>query len=233
MKRLFVLITAILMTMVCIPQTPFIKAIGGRGYVRDKITEWGACRNVAITEKCGNIVINGQNDWAAWGTPPELETTLHELKKENPDYYLKDVHISEEGNWIILYDKNSYKCSGVPGLMRKYLDNCQTKDEEVTSVTFNEEYEWIITTTNRPIVSHKEIAAWLQEGADRYGALLTTSITDRGWVACFEHGFKLSGDLPSGLKNRIADYRYNIYRVKFAGDAFFFADKEGHYGYRL
>lgn len=34
----------------------------GRNYIKQNISEWGGCRNVAITDTGGDLALNGKND---------------------------------------------------------------------------------------------------------------------------------------------------------------------------
>ena len=37
----------------------------GRNYIKQNISEWGGCRNVAITDTGGDLALNGKNDLTA------------------------------------------------------------------------------------------------------------------------------------------------------------------------
>lgn len=54
----------------------------GRNYIKQNISEWGGCRNVAITDTGGDLALNGKNDYAytagirPWPTRSKSITTM-------------------------------------------------------------------------------------------------------------------------------------------------------------
>ena len=203
----------------------------GRSFIRECITKWGECRNVAITKTNGDLALHGRNGWAGTGLPDELSTALHELNEDNK--YITDVQLTEKGNWIILYGNNGFRWSGIPKSLENKIRDYNARNEEVTSVTFNDDGEWIVITTEHYSASHTYIMDWLKKGADEYGMLWAACITDEGMVACYEKGYRFYGEMPDGLKDRLRETDFDVYRIKIAGTAYFFADKEGHYHYKM
>ena len=68
---------------------------------------------------------------------------------------------------------------------------------------------------------------------DTYGGLWTACITDDAMVAVYKNGFRVLGDIPSDLRNALRDTTLDIYRLKIAGTAWFFADRSGHFRYNM
>lgn len=65
----------------------------GRNYIKQNISEWGGCRNVAITDTGGDLALNGKNDYAyTAGIPQALADALE--KYHDDDDYIDD------GDWI-------------------------------------------------------------------------------------------------------------------------------------
>ena len=203
----------------------------GRAFIRECITQWGECRNVAITETNGDLAIHGRNGWAGTGLPERLSNALTELNEDNK--YISDVQLTEQGNWIILYGNNGFRWSGIPKSLEDKIREYNANYEEVTSVTFNDSGDWIVITTEHYASSDARITAWLKEGAAEYGILWAACITERGMVACYEKGYKFFGEVPSELRSRLRETDFDVYRIKIAGESYFFADKEGHYHYKM
>lgn len=77
----------------------------GRNYIKQNISEWGGCRNVAITDTGGDLALNGKNDYAyTAGIPQALADALE--KYHDDDDYIDDVQLTEDGEWLILVGKN-------------------------------------------------------------------------------------------------------------------------------
>ena len=73
----------------------------GRNYIKQNISEWGGCRNVAITDTGGDLALNGKNDYAyTAGIPQALADALE--KYHDDDDYIDDVRE------VVL--KSRYRC---------------------------------------------------------------------------------------------------------------------------
>lgn len=78
----------------------------GRNYIKQNISEWGGCRNVAITDTGGDLALNGKNDYAyTAGIPQALADALE--KYHDDDDYIDDVQLTEDGEWLILVGKTA------------------------------------------------------------------------------------------------------------------------------
>ena len=53
-----------------------------REYIRNEIRKQGECKNVAITERNGDLMLYGRNGWASTGCPSDLTDALNELNDE-------------------------------------------------------------------------------------------------------------------------------------------------------
>ena len=143
------------------------------------------------------------------------------------------MQLTENGNWIILYGNNGFRWSGIPKSLENKIRDYNARNEEVTSVTFNDAGDWIVITTEHYASSDSRITNWLKEGAEEYGVLWAACVTEKGMVACYEKGYKFYGEMPDGLRDRLRETDIDVYRIKIAGSAYFFADKEGRYRYKM
>lgn len=206
-------------------------AVDSREYIRNYISQWGECHNVAITRTNGDVAIYGRNGGAWANVPKKLDQALTELHDD--DEAIKDVQLTEDGNWLVLYGDNGCRWSGIPYDLERKLREFNSDQEEITSVTFNDNGEWIVITTNYISASHQNIQDWLAEGLDMYGQLWAACITDDGLVAVFESGYRFFGNVPEELQQALRETSIDVYRIKIAGNSWFFADKYGSYKYRM
>lgn len=202
-----------------------------RSYIREAISEKGECRNVAITKSNGDLMLYGKNGYAWSGCPSDLNDAITELNDDNE--YIDDVQLTEKGRWLILYGDNGMLWNNIPNSLEKKLREYNSMGEVITSVTFNDEGSWIIITTNYYVSSDTEINEWLKDGCDLHGRLWAACITDDAIVAVFENGYTFLGDVPDSLKEALSETDLDVFRLKIAGDAWFFADTEGHYDYNM
>lgn len=224
MKRWYTLLICILATTInCFAQN-------SRDYVRNSITSWGTCRNVAITDTGGDIALNYNNQYAYSGIPTSLANAIKELHDESE--FIDDIQLTENGNWLILYGNNGFQWSNIPSDLEDAMREFNNNEEVVTSATFNDRGDWILISTEHIKASTSNIYEWIQDGMESFGPLWAAHITNDGLVLCFENGYKYLGNVPDRLKDALHSSKYNVYRIKFtSGGSYFFADKDGRYTY--
>ena len=203
----------------------------GRSYIREQISNSRACRNVAITKANGDLMLYGDNGWAGAGLPNGLPEALNALNKEGQ--YIDDVQITEEGRWLILYGDCGFKWNDIPYSLEQKLREYNNHTEVVTSVTFNDNDDWILISRNYYTSSDERISAWLKEGATQYGQLWAACVTDDAIVAVFERGYSFLGNVPQSLQKELDKTKLDVYRLKIAGSAWFYADFKGNYRYNM
>lgn len=217
---------AILLTM-AIPSM----AQSSREHIRTAIKSNGECRNVAITRTGGDLMLYGRNGYASKGCPSSLINKLSELHDDGE--YIDDVQLTEEGSWLILYGDNGLYWNGIPKSLERKLREYNEAGEVINTVTFNDDGDWIIITDTKYSASDSDYLEWLRDGEDQHGELWTAHITDDALVAVYENGYKWVGNVPSDLKEEARTVEFDVYRLKFAGTAWFMADKKGHYSYNM
>lgn len=203
----------------------------GRAFIREKILEKGECRNVAITKTNGDLMLYGRNGCARSGCPSSLNKALTELNNDNE--FIDDVQLTEEGRWLILYGSNGIRWNDIPYSLEQKLREYNNKNEVIYSVTFNDAGDWIVITAKYFSSSDSRINSWLKEGENMHGELWAACMTDDGIVAVYEKGYKFLGKIPYSLKEALRNTRLDVFRLKIAGESWFFADKNGRYEYNM
>lgn len=206
-------------------------AQNSREYIRNQISYHGECRNVAITEYNGDLMLYGTNGWAATGCPKDLTEALHELNDEGA--YINDVQLTDGGRWLILYGNNGIRWNDIPYSLEKMLRSWNANKEQITSVSFNDDGDWIAISTEHIAASNQEIQDWMVEGMEDFGGVWATCITPDAVIVVYEEGFKFLGNIPSDLKRRLSTVDFNVYRIKLAGSAWFMSDGRSQYAYNM
>lgn len=202
-----------------------------REYIRNSITQWGECRNVTITEYNGDIALYGKNGYSMYGCPAGLNDAIKELHQDGE--YIDDVQLTENGRWVILYGNNGIMWNNIPYSLEEKLREFNQRGEVITSVTFNDAGNWIVIGEDYISSSHNEITEWLSSGMDEYGSLWAACVTDDAMVAVYENGYLYFGNVPESLKEALRETDIDVFRLKIAGSAWFFADTDGHYQYHM
>lgn len=103
-----------------------------------------------------------------------------------------------------------------------------------SSSLFNDVGEWIVILADSISASSSELLDWIREDIDKYGQLWTVHMTDDGATLCFENGYRLKGNVPDTLREKLRETELDVYRVKFlSGGAYFIADQDGQYAYYM
>lgn len=202
-----------------------------REYIRNCIKQRGECRNVAITKTNGDLMLYGQNGYAVSGCPKGLVDALDELNERRE--YISDVQLTENGQWLVLYGENGIMWSDIPSSLESKLRDFNNKGEKITSVTFNDANQWVVITTEHISASEGWIQDWLVDGLSSHGQLWAVCITGDAMVAVYENGYKFYGEVPDDLRSALKESTLDVFRLKIAGTAWFFADKKGNYRYNM
>lgn len=209
-----------------------IDAQGSRQYVKNAISSWGTCRNVAITDTGGDIALNYSNQYAYSGIPSDLSSAIKTLHDKGE--LIDDIQLTEGGRWLILIGNNGIQWNDIPYSLETKLREFNNKREVITSVTFNDYGDWIVITTEHVAASTDKIYDWIKDGMYDYGQLWAAHITGDGLALCYAEGYKFMGNVPYKLKEALKKSNNNIYRIKFTPQgSYFFADVEGRYSYYM
>ncbi len=202
-----------------------------RSYIKQQIRYHNECRNVAITKYNGDLMLYGKNGWAASGCPKGLTDALDELNDDGE--FIDDVQLTESGRWLILYGNNGIRWNDIPYSLERKLREWNSQSEVITSVSFNDDGDWVAVSHNYICASDSRIQDWIGEGMNLYGGVWATCITDDAIVVVYEKGFRTLGDIPSTLNSRLKQTSIDVYRLKIAGDAWFFSDGKSEYDYNM
>lgn len=204
----------------------------GRKFLRDKIQEWGECKNVAMTLTGGDVALQRINGWAAQGAPTAMTDKLSELNRKNQ--LIDDIVLTESGSWLILWGNNGISSFGTPTGLYPKLKKWNDENEVITSVTFNDRGDWIAITKKKYSASSEKVMDYIRDGENEFGEFWAAHLTNDGMVLCYERGYKYLGNVPENLKQKLRDTKIDVFRIKFLSDgSYFIADFNGNYSYNM
>lgn len=168
------------------------------------------------------------------GIPEDLRKTLDELIDEGE--HIEDVQLTENGSWLVHYGLNGFRWNNIPQVLEKILKEYYMdldglalllNSEYVSSVTFNDDGDWVLISNER-VLSTPDLKDEIEAETEENGKVLTAHMTNDGLVVCYENGFLLYGNIPDEVRNKLNNNSFNVYRLKFLPDgAYFLADKDG------
>ncbi|MBU3676606.1 MAG: hypothetical protein FGM54_05415 [Chitinophagaceae bacterium] len=206
--------------------------VPNRNKIKAAIREWGTCRNVAITAYGGDIALNYRNGCVFSGNvPSRLYSALVQLNKDGE--YIDDIVLTEAGRYLVLYGSNGFIWNEIPYGLEKKMREYNNDKDVITSVSFNDNDDWIIIG-ERVSASSEKLINTIEQGMKKWGPLWTSHMTNDGLVLVYERGFQYFGNVPEQLIIKANNANFDVYRLKFASDgAFFISDKDGHFDYTM
>jgi len=201
----------------------------GRDFIKQAIQEQGRCLNVAITQRSGNVALFARNGIAYQDIPANLTQTLDRMTNDRME--IRDIHISEEGKWVVVGDTITW--AGIETSLENEIRNRAQRGETINSVSFNDKGEWILITDRSYNASNTEIQNWLRNIITSHGNLRTACVTDDGIVAIFERGMAGRGNIPGAFWDALINTNLRVHRVKISGEAWFFSDNNGNFQYSM
>lgn len=203
-----------------------------RTYIKQSIAQHGSCKTVAITQNYGDVCLYGKNGWACKNCPVDLRDALKQLSDRGKT--INDVQLTENGKWLIIFDGNGFKhSSGFPAGLASKLQEFNLNREHIISASFNDEGEWVAVTPEHLSASSPDLTSWLQGGINSYGRILCVAMSDGAVVAVYDGGYKFLGSVSQTLKNALRQTQIRVENVKFSGEHWFFANKDGKYQFYM
>lgn len=191
--------------------------------------EWGECKTGAIDETGSGVVIYGTNGYSFTGIPTSMSDKIKELNKNKK--VIKDVALSGDSWWIIVYEKNSWY-GVVPGSMKSTLEEYVGNGEEIWSVSVNSGGHFTIITDKHFHASHSSDKDVLTKAHDKYGLIYSACTTPKGLVVCCEKGCYYS-NIPTNVETKIKGLSFIPKVVKFTDSGTMLITdgekKEAHY----
>ena len=143
---------------------------------------------------------------------------------------IQDICITENGDYVIIYGDNGLKCSNdIPDAMFNSLIKMNDNCERITSAALNDNGDWIVISESHFETSNPELDDLVNQGLAQHGTLHSACLTNNSCIIVYENGYKTQGSFPETFTKALNSTDINVYRIKIAGDSWFFADKEGRY----
>lgn len=203
----------------------------GRSYVKDAMKERGQCRTVAITEENGDAMIFADNGYAYSKIPTGMADRIKELNGEV--MRITDIHLSDDGKWIIIYGKNGFTRSGLPYDLDDLLVDWNENGYTILSASFDDMGHWIAISDEKYCASDSRTTQWIADGCKKYGKAISSCISHGIAVVVYERGYQIMGNAPYGLVNAIKTCGFKVRIIKATKSAWFISDGIGSYRYYM
>ncbi len=198
-----------------------------RYYINNCIRSWGNCRNVAITDKGGDIAF-GPEKYAYDKIPSELAKNIDNMN--DSAYFINDIQLTEKGRWLIHYADGLLRWHRIPSMLKTTIYELIANGHTIKSVTFNDNSDWIVLTDKGEVrSSFIQMDDWVKDGTAKYGKLRFAQINNEGMILAFERGYMYVGNVSQKLKDELREAKFDVTVIKFTPEgAFFFGDQKGN-----
>ena len=199
-----------------------------RFYIKNCIDKWETCRNVAITDKGGDIAFVGTNKCAYDRIPTNLAKQIDNLN--DSAYYINDIQLSEKGRWFISYGDGLMRWHKIPAMLKSCLYELIADRHTIKSVTFNDHSDWIVVYDNGQVrSSFTRMEDWVSDGSAKHGTLRFAQINNEGMILAFERGYMYLGNVSQKLKDALREATFDVTVIKFTPEgAYFIGDQKGN-----
>lgn len=203
----------------------------GRNQLRKSINKWGECKNGSLSLEHGAVAIYGNNGYFySASVDNRISSKLKSINSSRGT--INDVNITENGNFIIVY--NDCEWYGVlPSGLKSALDG-YSYGTKFKSISFNESGTYAITTSNGFQSNSSVYQAFYDDNMEEFGELLSVNICGDGAVFCYSDKTRYCGRIPDKVATAIDRFSNTANFVKFNkhGD-YLICSRYGSYSYSI
>lgn len=203
----------------------------GRNQLRKSINKWGECKNGSLSIEYGAVALYGRNGYfCSAAVDNRISSKLKSINKDGGT--INDVVITENGNFIILYDDNHWY-GVLPTGLKSVLDDYPW-NTKFRSISFNESGTYAITTSVGFKSNNAEYQSFYDVNLNEYGELYSVNICGDGAVFCYSDGARFCGHIPNEVVSGIRRFSSTPKYVKFNkhGD-YLICSASGAYSYSI
>lgn len=204
----------------------------GRNQLRKAIKKWGECNNGSLSLEHGAVAIYGSNGYfCSSAVDDRISSKLKSINKSGGN--ITDVNITENGNFIIVYNSGKDWYGVLPSALKSALDD-YSYGTEFKSISFNESGTYAITTSEGFQSNNSIYQAFYDDNKEDFGELLSVNICGDGAVFCYSDKTRYCGRIPDEVESAMRSFTNTAKFVKFNkhGD-YLICSKYGSYAYSI
>ena len=204
----------------------------GRNQLRKSIKKWGECKNGALSLEHGAVALYGSNGYfCSAAVDDRISSKLKSINKSGGN--VTDVNITENGDFIIVYNSGKRWYGVLPSALKTALDR-YSYGTQFKSISFNESGTYAITTSDGFESNNSVYQAFYDDNIGDFGELLSVNICGDGAVFCYSDKARYCGRIPDDVESAIRRFSHTANFVKFNkhGD-YLICDKYGSYSYSI
>lgn len=204
----------------------------GRNQLRKAIKKWGECNNGALSLEHGAVALYGSNGYfCSAAVDDRISSKLKSINKSGGN--INDINITENGNFIIVYNNGKEWYGALPSELKTALNN-YSYGTKFKSISFNESGTYAITTSDGFQSNNSIYQAFYDDNIDDFGELLSVNICGDGAVFCYSDKARYCGRIPDEVESAMQSFSGTANFVKFNkhGD-YLICSKYGSYAYSI
>ena len=162
---------------------------------------------VDIGSRSTFAAVDGWNGCLGYGDSA-LNDALKEVNSERKE--IRDVCVTAHGSYVIVIgeEKWGYRSCGAPSELTIYMDQACSSNNRIYSAAFNTKGGFILVTEK--FILHKQNAGAALRRFNpvnaKFGRAISCSMTDAGFVVCYEGGV-FADNIPQSLAKQLNEKR--------------------------
>ena len=137
-----------------------------KDFIARSVTRNNGAKTIAITKNHGMLAVYKKCNVAAADISNQLIDNLQGMNDRNKE--IRDVHIAEDGRWVILGESIIFSPDCAPELMEAVNDFLQA-GEKILSISFNQDDDWCVLTEKKFKCSSTELSDFVLRAFELYG----------------------------------------------------------------
>lgn len=204
----------------------------GRNQLRKAIKKWGECNNGTLSLEHGAVALYGSNGYfCSAAVDDRISSKLKSINNSGGN--VTDINITENGNFIIVFNSGKEWYGVLPSALKSALDD-YSYGTQFKSISFNESGTYAITTSDGFKSNNSIYQAFYDDNVDEFGELLSVNICGDGAVFCYSDKARFCGRIPDEVESAMHNFTSTANFVKFNkhGD-YLICSKYGSYAYSI
>lgn len=197
-----------------------------REFIARSIARNNGTKAISITKNHGMLAVYKKCNVAAADISNQLIDNLQQMNDNHEE--IRDVHIAEDGRWMILGESIVFSPDCNQELMNTVKDFLD-KDEKILSISFNADDDWCVLSETKFKCSSKEMSDFVLRAFELYGNVKYVFVGPLNTIITCENSAvwtkKVSQEFYDKLTN--ADFIPTVIKYFYDGSYFFANPQEG------
>ncbi|MCR4735904.1 MAG: hypothetical protein K5829_12970 [Treponema sp.] len=193
-----------------------------KDFIAKTVSRNNGAKTIAITRDFGMLAVYRRCNVAAADVSNQLIDNLQKMNDNHEE--IRDVHIDEDGRWVILGDSIILSPDCSPDLIAAVNDFLQAK-EKILSISFNRNDDWCVLTEEKFKCSSTEMTDFILRAFELYGDVKYVFIGPNNTIVTCENSAVWTKKVSKEFYAKLTESEFTPTIIKYFYDgSYFFAN---------